>query len=206
MISLFLCVVTLTILYLNPNQTNKEQSYQKENASNPDLDLSALTGFIENKGQIRDQHGQPNTAVKYHYVTDDFSVQLRETGFSYELLQLDTIEAAVNLLTHRIDINFVGAKVAQISTSAPTDVSTNFYQRLDAEKGLTGVQTFRKILYEGLYPNIDLSFEIHEDGQMEYHFIVREGGNPALIQLAYEGQNDLALLDNKVQIQTQDQV
>ena len=42
-------------------------------------------GFKENKGQIIDQKGKPNTAVKYLLNTNGLNVQLRKNGLSYDV-------------------------------------------------------------------------------------------------------------------------
>ena len=48
---------------------------------------NASFGFIENKGQIIDQNGNPNNEVKYLLNTNGLNVQLRENGFSYDILE-----------------------------------------------------------------------------------------------------------------------
>ena len=44
-------------------------------------------GFIENKGQIIDQKGRENKAVKYLLNTPGLNVQLRKNGFSYDVYE-----------------------------------------------------------------------------------------------------------------------
>ena len=44
-------------------------------------------GFIENKGQIVDQNGRKNNAVKYLLNTNGLNVQLRQNGFSYDVYE-----------------------------------------------------------------------------------------------------------------------
>lgn len=48
---------------------------------------SPPSGFIENKGQIIDQNHHPNTDVLYLLNTPGFNVQLRKTGWSYDLYE-----------------------------------------------------------------------------------------------------------------------
>ena len=49
--------------------------------------VSAQFGFIENKGQIIDQKNLPNKAVLFLYNGNGLHVQLRQSGFSYEVLK-----------------------------------------------------------------------------------------------------------------------
>ena len=44
-------------------------------------------GFTENKGQITDQKGKPNKAVKYLLNTNGLNIQLRKNGFSYDVYE-----------------------------------------------------------------------------------------------------------------------
>jgi len=41
--------------------------------------------FIENKGQIIDHNNKPNLAVTYLLNTPGMNVQLRKSGFSYDV-------------------------------------------------------------------------------------------------------------------------
>ncbi len=44
-------------------------------------------GFIENRGQILDQKGRTNKAVKYLLASKGLNVQLRKNGFSYDVYE-----------------------------------------------------------------------------------------------------------------------
>ena len=44
-------------------------------------------GFKENKGQIIDQKGNPNNAVKYLLNTNGLNVQIKTNGFSYDIYE-----------------------------------------------------------------------------------------------------------------------
>ena len=80
--------------------------------------------FYENKGQIIDQFGKPNSAVKYLFNSNGLNVQIRKDGFSYDVFETEKItdkpkESRKNLGSladkksivrlnqkfHRIDIN-----------------------------------------------------------------------------------------------------
>src|SRR5215831_259309 len=50
-------------------------------------------GFIENKGQFKDQYDHPRPDVLYVFTTDGFKLILRDHGFSYELFRNTTVDA-----------------------------------------------------------------------------------------------------------------
>src|SRR4026207_1638787 len=45
------------------------------------------TGFVENKGQIKDQYGLPSPDARYIFTGHNFNLILKDNGFSYELVQ-----------------------------------------------------------------------------------------------------------------------
>ena len=55
-------------------------------------------GFKENKGQIIDQKGKANPAVKYLLNSNGLNVQLKKNGFSY-----DIYETKKHPVRHRIE-------------------------------------------------------------------------------------------------------
>jgi hypothetical protein len=57
-------------------------------AGNAGENLRKPTGFTENKGQFRDQYGNPNPDVLYMADFGGMKVQLRKDGFSYEVYQV----------------------------------------------------------------------------------------------------------------------
>ncbi|MEJ7764175.1 MAG: SBBP repeat-containing protein [Acidimicrobiales bacterium] len=54
------------------------------------------------------------------------------------------------------------------------------------------VATFAKVMYEGVYPGVDLVFH-SERGRTEYDFIVAPGAEPGVVGLAFEGAKGLSL-------------
>ncbi|WP_312825499.1 hypothetical protein [Epilithonimonas sp.] len=45
--------------------------------------------FYENKGQIVDQNGNPNSEVKYLLNSPGLNVQIKENGFSYDVYEVE---------------------------------------------------------------------------------------------------------------------
>jgi hypothetical protein len=68
----------------------------------------------------------------------------------------------------------------------------NYFIGSDPHKWKTGVPTFGKVNYEGVYPGVDLSY-YGNHGQLEFDFTVAPGADPGLISLSYEGVESIAL-------------
>lgn len=60
------------------------------------LSSKANYGFIENKGQIIDQHDKPNPSCLYLLNSSGLNVQLRKNGFSYDAYQIGSRQSAID--------------------------------------------------------------------------------------------------------------
>jgi hypothetical protein len=205
-------------------------------ASN-DLDVAevqrklSMSGFTENKGQLVDQHGNPNTAVRYLLQQQGLNIQLRSTGFSYdtyipeevpltdaEKQRLARRQARKNLSEddeqtetspdkgyrlrfHRVDINLVGSNPNPIMEVGNPLSLKENYIKNGVS--ITDVRQYGTVVYKNVYDNIDLEFVARPgDGKpVEYNFIVHPGGDPAQIQLQYAGPASISLTEGKIQME-----
>jgi gliding motility-associated-like protein len=183
-------------------------------------------GFKENKGQIIDQKGKPNTTVKYLLNSNGLNVQLKKNGFSYDVYEVKKTpidrsqtskklpyqipekgketkpEYSLEYIFHRIDIDFVNSnsKVELITEQKSSDFD-NYYNVLNKPEGITNVYQYKQITYKNIYPNIDVVFSIPNDPQktVEYNFVIHPKGKIADIQLKFNGA-ETELVDNKIQM------
>ncbi|MEP6930270.1 MAG: SBBP repeat-containing protein [Flavobacterium sp.] len=183
-------------------------------------------GFKENKGQIVDQKGKPNNAVKYLLNTHGLNVQLRKNGFSYDIYEVKKIpivrqetsktlpyknregtipekpEYNLEYIFHRIDIDFLNSnsKVELITDKVSTDFD-NYYNIPNKPEGIIGVHQYKQITYKNIYPNIDVVFTIPKDPKktVEYNFVIHPKGKISDIQLRFNGA-ETDLVDNKIQM------
>ncbi|WP_431242663.1 hypothetical protein ACQ9BO_23190 [Flavobacterium sp. P21] len=184
-------------------------------------------GFKENKGQIVDQKGKLNTSVLYLLNSNGLNVQLKKTGFSYDIYEVKKIpltetkdprnerensshfqnnknEQETNFKLeytfHRIDIDFVNSnsKVELIAEQKSTDFD-NYYNVPNKPEGVLGVYQFKQVTYKNIYPNIDVVFTIPADPQktVEYNFVIHPKGKISDIQLKFNGA-ETYLVDNKI--------
>ncbi len=181
-------------------------------------------GFKENKGQIIDQNGKQNNAVKYLLNSNGLNIQLKKNGFSYDIYEIRKTPIAssstaktlpyqipekeekeqfnLEYVFHRVDIDFVNSnpKVELITEQKSTDFD-NYYNVLDKPEGVLGVYQYKQITYKNIYPNIDVVFTIPKDPQktVEYNFVIHPKGKISDIQLKFSGA-ETNLVDNKIQM------
>src|SRR6185503_19486367 len=156
-------------------------------------------------GQIVDQFGNPNTAVKYLLNIPGFNIQLRAKGWSYDTYIEEstsathkigncTVPAAPIRHYHRVDVElrFTNPEATMIAEDPNSDF-LNYYTSDLHPEGITGVRHFKKVTYKNIYNNIDLVFKNTPERGVEYDFIVHPGGDPDDIVLEYSGQNEIVL-------------
>lgn len=184
-------------------------------------------GFKENKGQIIDQKGKPNSDVKYLLNTNGLNVQIKTNGFSYDIYETKKHpltekqkaklrpsahpendkeklpDYSLEYIYHRIDIDFVNSnpKVELIKEEESKDYD-NYYNVPNKPDGVLMVHQYQQITYKNIYPNIDVVFSIPKDSlkAVEYNFVVHPKGKISDIQLKFNGA-ETDLVDNKIKMQ-----
>ena len=203
-------------------------AFAKPKEVDPKLYLKAGNGaktlYIENKGQIGDQDGKPNPAVKYLILRPGLNIQLKANTFSYDAYTIDRFKRKERIQEpkhhekgkydndslvyqfHRVDIELVNANPnPQITHEGISSDYLNYYTHITAqtkgEEGVTGVRGYNKVSYHDIYPNIDLEWFLDKDGKPEYQFIIKPGGDPSLIRLKYHGAQKTELISDALHIQ-----
>ncbi|UPQ78222.1 T9SS type B sorting domain-containing protein [Flavobacterium azooxidireducens] len=184
---------------------------------------SSSIGFIENKGQIVDQKGRPNLAVKYLLNTNGLNVQLRENGFSYDVYEVEKVAAKKEksnftpvtgfeldnfnkykndskYIFHRVDVDFLNSNpITKIVATGKSSDYDNYYTNSSQKNGITKIHKYQSIKYENIYNNIDVIFFIPNDKEkpVEYNFIIKPGGKISDINMKFNGTKT-KLIDNKI--------
>jgi hypothetical protein len=171
--------------------------------------------FIENRGQIVDQHNRRNSAVKYLVSMPHMNVQLREAGFSYDIFTIkeqessplnpynlnqehpDTNKRYIHI--NRIDVQFMGCN-RNVEIIAQDEIQTkfNYYSLYVKDKEVTNVKAYQKIVYKNLYPQIDLEFIIDKE-RVKFNFILNPGADINQIRWKYEG-GEAQLKESRIEI------
>lgn len=160
----------------------------------------AQVRFTENKGQWPSR-------IKFKSDLNGAKLFFTQGAMTYVFYNGDQIEHAqhfqdfktpLNLHAIRIDILGYNAQAIYSGMEPYQDVA-NYFIGNDPATWQGNVKHFRKVFIQDIYPQID--FEIFENnGHIKYNFIVKPGGNPALIQLKYTGADSIFLRNGDLQI------
>jgi gliding motility-associated-like protein len=104
---------------------------------------------------------------------------------------------------HVVKMRFLnGNPSPEVFPSFPFPEHYNYYRGEDPSRWADHVKPYRQLDYSAVYPGID--FRMYGDGDhAKYDFIVAPGAEPSLIQLGYEGADNMWLDDEgNLQIKT----
>ncbi len=154
--------------------------------------------FIENKGQVTDQHFNPRPDIDYKLSASGINIFIGNGQIHYQwekagkqqLHKQDNSFQPVNITTYRMDVILVGADpdVMAIPEQIQKDKET-FYLTSAGKVGVTALM-YRKITYRNIYPGID--WVLYSNGaDLKYDFVVHPGADPKNIKLRFEGATSL---------------
>lgn len=188
---------------------------------------SNIAQFIENKGQITDQHGTPRTDIDYklsggpvtiyigdgqmHYQFYKTETQPRQSlhdnrdPFAIDSMHTGMQEQADSISIYRLDVTLVGANPnAQLITAQRSDYYENYYGPGLGEDGVKA-RACAKLIYKDVYPGIDwVLYTTLKEGipSLKYDFVVHNGADPFAIRLRYDGATNLQLQDGALLAET----
>jgi hypothetical protein len=173
---------------------------------NPDL------RFIENKGQVGDQHNNTRPDVRYYGSSNGMNFHLNQKGISYQLSRVDTWKTQMSsdqrkltgseeekmpdqLTLYRVDIEWVNSNpYSVIETGEVYPGHNNFYTSV-CPKGVTDVRSFKEIKYRNIYEGINLRWYSGSDG-LEYDFELAPGADYHQIEISVKGATNFRITEN----------
>jgi len=181
--------------------------------------------FVENKGQLADASGQTHADIKYYSHDGGPEIYCRPGKISFVFKKftdakgqdIDLMEPPKSpqnaldkrremedmvtnkkliVVTSRTDLVLANADMNALITGADQQASyENYYTSYTPESGVNKVHTFKTIVYQNIYPNIDMQLHAR-NGAVEYEFIVHPGGKVSDIQMQWNGLQHMESLTN----------
>ena len=201
---LFLSLLFVLAIQVNAQNLDDAQNLLKQSTRSIE--------FIENKGQVADQNGNVNFDVLFIAEVPYGTVVIRKDGISCSFVKRDENVLNKNkfnsvLLSntsnqferfdekiepipteiYRVDMRLKGSnKNPQIEALEKIEDYNNYYLA-HCPEGITNVRKYKTIKLKDVYPNIDFVIYANSDGNVQYDFVIKPGGNPKQINFRYEG-------------------
>jgi len=145
----------------------------KAGAASPFGELPLL--FVENRGQLdrRVRFVVPGSEKTVYFASDGITIALQDGEGRYA-----------------VKIDFVGANPKTTLRGEEREPAVFSYFRGKPDEWATGCATYSSLVYEDLWPGIDLVYR-GEPGSLKYEFLVDPGADPRRIRLAVRGASSL---------------
>jgi uncharacterized protein YjdB len=193
----------------NKNSLGRDaESLLKERA----VDVTQPLYFIENKGQVTDQHRKVRSDIQYRLaVAGGLNIFIGNGAIHYQFareassrsLSKDRkaglsagIDAEVpkdaSYIMYRMDVSLMGAdKRAAVVAEQQQGYYENYFTAGTSEGGITA-HAYSKITYKDIFPHIDWVLYT-SGGQLKHEFVIRKGGKISDIKIRYRGATRLQL-------------
>lgn len=173
--------------------------------------LSCKVKFTENKNQW-------DSRILYLYEMNNGRMLLEKNGFTFDFYDADKFNDLVQKLKfnkktrnifedkvikgHVYRVNFLNSLPhPSISASYPEAGYLNYFLGKDKSYWASKVKEYGKVVYQNLYPKINMKVYGNE-GELKYDFIILPGGNPNQIRLEYQGVDNVFLQNENLFIKT----
>src|SRR5208283_3313338 len=199
-ISFLLCCTGIIFLLILAAPVLAADTYIPSAAAVPDLVAAPVSpsGSINGQASVQmmtlpltfiPNQGQYNPAVSY-VVTGPTS----QLFFTPDSIMITTNEGTGNnTITHVIQQTFPGASTNPVITGEdPLTGIANFFIGNDSSQWHTNIPTYGSIVYQNLYPGIDLRYN-GTTGTLKREFVVAPSADPSVINLHYDGADSIAL-------------
>jgi hypothetical protein len=172
--------------------------------------------FTENKGQISDQDGNARPDIQYKIRASkglsifigngqlyyQFAKPQTTPPVNHDLLADECHESEPVLFDmYRLDVTLEGSnKQAEVVADEKQQYYEHYHTARLNDKNAP-INSFARITYKEIYPNIDWVLYI-KDNRLEYDFVIRPGGNAKDIRIRYNGATELHESDDAITITT----
>jgi hypothetical protein len=121
----------------------------------------------------------------------DSQVDFLARGNGYALFLTPT-QAVLSLPKDVLRMQLVGGRTAPVVGLDKQASTSNYFVGSDPSHWRTNLANYGRVEYFGIYPGIDLVYYGNQR-QLEYDFVVGPGANPGIIQLSFQGTQNLTL-------------
>ncbi len=196
---IFLFYLLSTVLSIRSlSSIDQELSFQNIPLKNPIQTIKPFPSyFIQNRGQLDAQ-------VRYHFQVSNMNAYFSPTEIVYQFIQrrergktegrnseYARSERGRGAKVENLRMLFVGAREeVEPKGLGKRKTSISFFRGKDERNWVRGIPSYERVLYNGLYPHVDLLVYARR-GKIKHEYRIKEGGNVSDIAIRYEGAKHL---------------
>ncbi len=166
------------------------------------ITCQSQTEFTPNQGQWHEN-------VLFRTEIPGGSFFAEEEGFTYYFYDLPKTDASPGhkpstpevLKTHAYKVHFEGANPEKVAGKDICKNYKNYFKGNSKEKWAEKVHPVKKVIYEQLYSGVNLTL-YSKPKRLKYDFEIEPEGDPSLIQLRYEGVENIFIENGNLIIKT----
>lgn len=169
---------------------------------------AAKQAFIENNGQLTDEYGNMRPDIDFRLRGGGVNVFIGNGAIQYQWGKTSR-EQGNAMEFYRMDAVLLNANPHAEIIKEEQQAYYERYYLGHCPQGITA-NTFQKIIYKDIYPNIDWVLYIEEGKSkkskiksddvnvLKYDFVIHEGGNVNDIKIRYSGAESVTLTDKGI--------
>jgi hypothetical protein len=138
--------------------------------------------FVENQGQVDDE-------IAFYLHGSGKILQFTPSGVTYVLIDGASGKPDSSREAWVVKQDFVGARPVVPVAGEERQATFNYFKGPPQEWKID-LPAYNRIVYPDLWPGIDLVYS-GTIGRLKYEFVVKPGGDPKRIRLAFRGTSDL---------------
>lgn len=197
--SIHFCVLALLIFLIPTIYVNADPVSKGVHELNVNQELL----FIENIGQITDQHYNTRNDIDYKVGNGGVQLFIGSGHMHYQWLsklQQDSKNQTNKILSYRLDVELIGSNRNILPEVLE---QSNYFEQyyLAHTTSENKANSSKKIIYRSIYPHIDWVLYTNS-GKVKYDFIIHPGANTNDIQVRYNGATDISLNKGDLHVTT----
>lgn len=133
--------------------------------------------FIPNSGLY-------DAPALFYARTSRYTLWLTKNGLVFDVMSRRASGAPAERSVLRLEFRGTNPD-PDVVAADPSEYRVSYFEGNDPSRWLTGIPTSSTVVYRGVYPRIDLKI-YGVEREVEYDWVVKPGGDPALIRFVYE--------------------
>ena len=158
------------------------------------IDLSPWTGIsnVDVDGHFTENLGQWDAPIAFVTESTFGRAMFGPDGVTYDVVGTDG--------GHRVKVAFASEGPVEVEGMDDLGYDTNYFIGDDPDRWVTGARSFGALLYEDVWPGVDLRY-YHSEGALKYDVLIDAEADPTVVQFDVVGAEGLRAYGDRLDIE-----